>query len=292
MSTTAEARATDPVPARGPRHVPVPAGFDMRDHLSGLGAQLAGPANVIMQLSWPGVGYGVMNSRVHDGSAMLHPVKRARTTFTYLAVSMLGSEDDRTAYRRAVNGQHAQVVSRPGEPAEYRAMDPRLQTWVAACLYYGTRDMIEKMHGPLDAAEADALYAHCAKFGTTLQMPAHAWPADRAAFDAYWEESLAEVRIDPAVRDYLLQLTTLQNLHKPLRRLARFNVFVTTGFLPPMFREAMGLPWSAAQQRRFDRLLRWAGRVERLLPRAVRIFPFNALLLDMRLRRRLGRPLV
>ncbi|HWJ82310.1 MAG TPA: oxygenase MpaB family protein [Nocardioides sp.] len=292
MSTTAEARATEPVPARGPRHVPVPAGFDMRDHLSGLGAQLAGPANVIMQLSWPGVGYGVMNSRVHDGSAMLHPVKRARTTFTYLAVSMLGSEDDRTAYRRAVNGQHAQVVSRPGEPAEYRAMDPRLQTWVAACLYYGTRDMIEKMHGPLDAAEADALYAHCAKFGTTLQMPAHAWPADRAAFDAYWEESLAEVRIDPAVRDYLLQLTTLQNLHKPLRRLARFNVFVTTGFLPPMFREAMGLPWSAAQQRRFDRLLRWAGRVERLLPRAVRIFPFNALLLDMRLRRRLGRPLV
>lgn len=292
MSTTAEARATDPVPARGPRHVPVPARFDMRDHLSGLGAQLAGPANVIMQLSWPGVGYGVMNSRVHDGSAMLHPVKRARTTFTYLAVSMLGSEDDRTAYRRAVNGQHAQVVSRPGEPAEYRAMDPRLQTWVAACLYYGTRDMIEKMHGPLDAAEADALYAHCAKFGTTLQMPAHAWPADRAAFDAYWEESLAEVRIDPAVRDYLLQLTTLQNLHKPLRRLARFNVFVTTGFLPPMFREAMGLPWSAAQQRRFDRLLRWAGRVERLLPRAVRIFPFNALLLDMRLRRRLGRPLV
>src|SRR4051812_48805703 len=126
------------------RDAPVPSGFDPRRHLSGLGAQLAGQANVILQLSWPGVGYAVMNSPVHGGSAMRHPIKRARTTFTYLAVSMLGTDEERSAYRRAVNGQHAQVVSRDDEPVTSRAMDPRLQTWVAACLYYGTRDIIEK----------------------------------------------------------------------------------------------------------------------------------------------------
>ena len=104
--------------ARVARDVPVPAGFDMRRHLSGIGSRMAGPANVILQLSWPGVGYGVMNSRVHDGSAMLHPIKRARTTFTYLAVSMLGTDEDRTAFRKAVNGQHAQVVSTPDEPVQ------------------------------------------------------------------------------------------------------------------------------------------------------------------------------
>ncbi|MFC7496771.1 MULTISPECIES: oxygenase MpaB family protein [unclassified Nocardioides] len=277
---------------RQERDVPVPAGFEPRRHLSGLGAQLAGPANVILQLSWPGVGYGVMNSRVHDGSAMLHPWKRARTTFTYLAVSMLGTDTERATYRRAVNGQHAQVVSRPEEPVQYRAMDPRLQTWVAACLYYGTRDIIEKMHGPMPEAEADALYAHCARFGTTLQMPADAWPATRAEFDAYWEESLAEVRIDPAVRDFLLRLTLLQNFPKPLQRLGPWNLFVTTGFLPPAFREAMGLPWNDAQQARFDRLMRRAGRVERALPTSLKIFPFNALLADLRLRIRYDRPLV
>ncbi len=277
---------------RPDRHVAVPAGYDVRRHLSGLGAALAGNANVIMQLSWPGVGYGVMNSRVHDGSAMLHPIKRARTTFTYLAVATLGSEAERTAYRRAVNGQHAKVVSTDDEPVQYRALDPRLQTWVAACLYYGTRDIIEKMHGPLPAADADALYAECAKFGTTLQMPADAWPATRADFDAYWETSLGEVRIDRAVRDYLLRLTTLANLRGPARRLGNFQVFVTTGFLPERFRAEMGLPWNGRKQRRFDRLVRTVGRVERTLPTSLRIFPFNALLLDLRWRMRTGRRLV
>ena len=38
---------------------------------------------------------------------------------------------------------------------------------------------------------------------TTLQVPPEMWPADRAAFDRYWQESLAKVHIDDAVRDYL-----------------------------------------------------------------------------------------
>ena len=274
------------------RDVPVPPGFDIRRHLSGIGAQLAGQANVILQLSRPEVGYGVMNSRVHDGSAMLHPVKRARTTFTYLAVAMLGTDAERSAYRRAVTGQHAQVASTPDEPVTYRAMDPDLQLWVAACLYYGTVDIGEKLHGPVSEAEADALYAYCARFGTTLQVPADAWPPDRAAFATYWQEGLSRARIDPPVRDYLMRLTRGDNLPRPLRRLGERNVFVTTGFLPPELRDAMGLEWDAERQARFDRMLRRAGRVERALPTALRIFPFNALLADLRRRLRRGRPLV
>jgi uncharacterized protein (DUF2236 family) len=276
------------------RDVPVPSDFRMSRLMSPLGARLAGPANFTMQLAWPGVGYGVMNSRVHDGSAMRHPIKRARTTFTYLAVALLGTDDDRAAFRQAVNRQHAQVVSTPDEPVQYRGMDPRLQTWVAACLYYGTVDMIEKLHGPLDEATADALYAHGAKFGTTLQMPREAWPADRAAFAEYWESSLAEVHIDPPVREFLMKLIRLENMPWPMRTRweVRLNVFVTTGFLPPVFRAAMKLPWSEADQARFDRLMRRCGRLERMLPRFVRAVPFYLLLFDMRMRRRLGIRLV
>ena len=55
----------------------------------------AGAANVIMQMSWPDVGHGVVESKVDSGNLMKHPWKRARTTFQYLAVAILGSVQDR-----------------------------------------------------------------------------------------------------------------------------------------------------------------------------------------------------
>src|SRR3954454_5217923 len=114
------------MPLFAPTRTGSPTGFDIRDHISGLGATAAGVSNVVMQLSWPAVGYGVKDSKVHSGSAMKHPVKRARTTFTFLAVSLLGDERDRRVFRKAVTGQHVQVRSEPGAPVQYSAMDPRL----------------------------------------------------------------------------------------------------------------------------------------------------------------------
>ncbi len=268
-------------------------GFDIRRYLSGVGAQLAGPANVIMQLSWPGVGYGVRESRVESGSAIAHPLKRARTTFTYLAVALLGTEEERRLYRRAVNRQHAQVRSTGDSPVAYSALDPQLQLWVAACLYYGTVDLIERMHGPLDDATADRLYSYSARLGTTLQVRQDMWPADRAEFGRYWERSLAAVHIDDTIRRYLRSLTRLEHLPAPVRAvMAGPSLFWTRGFLPPMFREQMGFSWSPEEQDRFDRRLRSLGRIDDLLPTEVRIFPFNLLLWDMRRRVRAGRPLV
>ena len=267
--------------------------FDIRPHLSPLAGGLGGAANVIMQLSWPAVGYGVKESRVESGSAMKHPLKRTRTTFTYLAVAILGNEDDIDHFRRAVNRQHAQVRSTESSPVKYNAMDPRLQLWVAACLAYGLFDVIEKLHGPLDDDEAARLYAYSARLGTSLQVKPEMWPADRAAFDRYWEESLSEVNIDDDVRDYLMRLVRLENLPRIFRLLlARDNQFWTTGFLPPRFRDDMGLSWTDADEARFRGRLRRLGRLESLMPAWVKALPFTMMLWDMRLRVRTGRPLV
>ncbi|MCU1599902.1 MAG: hypothetical protein JWO22_611 [Frankiales bacterium] len=267
--------------------------FDIRRHISGLGANAAGVSNVVMQLSWPEVGYGVKDSKVHSGSAMKHPVKRARTTFTFLAVSMLGTERDRQVFRKAVNGQHAQVVSEPGSPVQYRAMDPHLQLWVAACLYYGTVDINERLHGPLDDETADALYAHCARFGTSLQVRPDMWPPDRAAFDDYWEESLSRVHVDDSVREYLLSLIRYENAPPWVGRLlARKTELMTAGFLPPLFRDQLGLEWDDAREVEFGKRLARIGWLDRHLPEPLRLFPFNWLLWDMRRRHRKGIPLV
>jgi uncharacterized protein (DUF2236 family) len=271
------------------------ADFDIRPYLSGIGGNLAGMANVIMQLSWPGVGYGVMESKVEDGSALKHPVKRARTTYTYIAVALLGDDEDRKAFRRAVNKQHVQVRNDADSksPVAYSAMDPRLQLWVAACLYYGTVDIYERLHGPMDDAAADALYAHCERFGTSLQVRPGMWPKDRAAFAEYWEKGLERVSIDDTIRTHLMDLIEHKYASPLVQRLMNDrNRFLTTGFLPPMFREAMRLPWTEKDQRRFDRLMRRMGALDRHMPEAVRLFPYNVLLRDVRRRVRTGRPLV
>ena len=98
------------------------AGAD--DGMLGLGL-IAGPANVIMQLASPGVGYGVMESRVERGRVDRHPIKRARTTFTYLAVSTNGTDQQKAAFRRAVDGAHAQVYSTRGEPGRVQRLRQR-----------------------------------------------------------------------------------------------------------------------------------------------------------------------
>ena len=194
-----ERRATDPPrPQRRKRRRAL--GID--EGLMGI-ALLAGPANVIMQLALPGVGYGVLESRVESGRVDLHPIKRARTTFTYLAVATNGSDTQKDAFRRAVNKAHAQVYSTPESPVSYNAFDPALQLWVGACLYKGGLDIYRMFIGELDGEDAERHYREGMALATTLQVPPTMWPANRAAFDRYWEESLAKVHIDDAVRDYL-----------------------------------------------------------------------------------------
>jgi uncharacterized protein (DUF2236 family) len=258
--------------------------FDVRDLIDGA-ALLASTANAVMQLARPAVGYGVLESTVEGGQVMRHPFRRMRNTITYVSVALMGTAEERAYCRRQVNRSHALVRSAADSPVSYNAFDPRLQLWVAACLYWGAMDVHTRLHGPLDEATADAFYRECRRFGTTLQVPEHMWPADRAAFDRYWASAMAELRIDQPVRDYLNRLLVLDYLPRPFSiALGPVNRFLTTGFLPPPFREQMQLHWTERDQCQFDFLLRMVASVNRLLPAPVARFPFNASLQELRLR--------
>jgi len=238
-----------------------------------------------------------MESRVESGRVDLHPIKRARTTFTYLAVAMAGSDAQKAAFRRAVNRAHAQVYSTPDSPVEYNAFDPDLQLWVAACLYKGGVDFYRMFVGELDEQDADRHYRDGIVLGTTLQVPPEMWPPDRAAFDRYWQDQLDKVHIDDSVRDYLYPIAVGRvravTLPEPLRRLPeRLALLLTTGFLPQRFRDEMRFSWDPAKQRRFDRLIAMLRTMNNVLPRFVRRFPFNVLLWDLDRRIKAGRPLV
>ena len=258
---------------------------------------LAGAANVIMQLARPGVGHGVVESRVESGRIDRHPIKRARTTFTYLAVAAQGTAEQQAAYRQAVNGAHAQVYSTEESPVSYNAFDPGLQMWVGACMYKGVTDIYKIFVGDFDDQAAEQLFEEGIALGTMLQVPREMWPADQAAFDRYWEQSMAEVHIDDTVRDFLWPIAAgrVRGAKLPAsvqRRLDDFNLLITAGFLPQRFRDEMRLDWDDEKQRRFDRLMKRIRFVNDLLPGFLREFPFNWMLKDLDWRIRTGRPLV
>ena len=256
-------------------------------------AVLLPAANVIMQLARPEVGYGVLESPVDSGNVYKHPIKRARTTGTYLAAATIGTDTDRALIRAAVDTAHAQVRSSASSPVAYRALDPELQLWVAACLYRYYVDQHEFLYGPLDDAAADAVYADAERLGATLQVRPGMWPTDRLAFDEYWKRSLDGLHIDPPVREHLKGVASLAFLPLPVRALAGpVNLFATTGFLPAEFRAMMKLPWSSAQQRRFEWLLTALRLADRLVPHGAWIFGYRLYLWDLRARARRGRRII
>ncbi|MEU4314594.1 oxygenase MpaB family protein [Nocardia sp. NPDC024068] len=284
MSGSASAKPDERQPDPRERH----------KYLAGPGALLGGPANVVMQLSLAPVGRGVVESTVESGRFDLHPRKRGRTTLTYLAVAMLGTDEEREAYRAATDSSHRHVRSRPGSPVKYNAFDPELQRWVAACIYRGVVDSLTFLYGPLGDEDADELYRESARFGTTLQMRPEMWPADRSAFAEYWASTSALICLDDEVKAYLLEQVVDLGPYNRLEQLLfrRVNRFFTTGFLPPRFREELGLRWGPGRQRAFELVMRVIGTITAAGPESWRLYPLNRHLADMRRRRALGKPLV
>lgn len=272
---------------------------EVREGLCGLAFAAAG-ANVIMQLSRLPVGRAVALSTVDSGRVDKHPIKRLRTTSAFLVIAMLGTEEERLTMRSEINRSHATVRSAPDDPVPYNAFDPELQLWVGACLYRGVEDIHALLHGPASAATLDVLYQHGKRFGTTLQVPEEMWPADRAAFDDYWNAGVGQIEMDDLTRGYLQGVAGAKFLGAPLGALGApvgwalgpLSRLLTVGFLPQPFRDELGLPWTDRRRRTFEALTRAAAATTRRLPRPLREFPFNYYLWDTRRRIAAGRPIV
>src|SRR3546814_6471812 len=140
LATEAPIRSTKPLPAITHFGPGGKCPQELRDQLaSSAGGAVAG-ANIVMQLADIGVGHGVAESRVESGALYEHPVKRARTTFSYVAIALFGTDEEREALGKAITDVHRHVRNLPGEEVRYTELDPKLQLGVAACIYKGLED--------------------------------------------------------------------------------------------------------------------------------------------------------
>ena len=212
---------------------------------------LAGPANVIMQLARPGVGYGVMESRVESGRVDRHPIKRARTTFTYLAVSA-------QRHRGAAGGLPAggerrarQVYSTDESPVSYNAFDPELQMWVGACMYKGVVDIYRIFVGEIDDADRRAAIprrasrsARCCRCRARCGRPTRR--RSTATGRSRWPRCTSTTPCASILWPIAAGRVRGVKLPEPCSAgWTNFNLLITTGFLPQRFRDEMRLDWDA-----------------------------------------------
>jgi uncharacterized protein (DUF2236 family) len=204
-----------------------------------------------------------------------------------------GSDQDRAAFREAVDGVHRRVISDGESPVKYNAFDRELQMWVAACLFVGLEDTYTLLRGEMTTEQAEQFYRSAWTLGTTLQVSEDQWPATRAEFDTYWSNACKRVAIDAPVRDYLMDLINLRMINPvvglPFRPLLKF---LTIGFLAPVFRDALGARWSRGKQRRFEWLFLLVAFANRFLPVFIRQGGSSIALADVRRRSRANSGLV
>lgn len=224
---------------------------------------------ILLQIANPAVGHGVAG---HSDFAS-RPLDRMQNTMTYVYAVVYGTEGQLTAVRRQVNRAHVPVrrkaEAESGMPG-YSAFDPQLQLWVVATLYDTAITVYERIYGALDEESADRSYRDYAAVGTALQVPAALWPADRAAFETYWNEQLESLQADDVTRRVahdLLHPTTVPFWLRAGMPLARL---ITAGLLPAKVRNSFGMPWNAKRQWRFDRTIRWCSVVYPRLPHFLR----------------------
>ncbi|MBB4854082.1 uncharacterized protein (DUF2236 family) [Mycobacteroides chelonae] len=257
-------------------------------------------ANIIMQLSLPPVGHGVSESRVRSGSPRRYPLKRARTTGQYLALSVMGSDEDREVMRKAVAEVHSAVHSGADSPVKFSGNSRELQLWVAMCLFKYYLDQYALVRGPLDVDTLDTLTRAAAPLATGVNVRLSEWPQSYAEYEQRWAATVPRLAIDPVVRQEFESLANLTFLGEAWGAvgyaLARVGgsayQFMTRATLPPEFRELMGWDWTRADERRLQRILKALSLIDALINPFVLQAAYRLYIADFRLRRRLGRPVL
>jgi uncharacterized protein (DUF2236 family) len=253
-----------------------PSGKTEMQRVAREGALLAGGARaILLQIAHPAVGRGVAEHR--DFAA--RPLDRLRTTLTYVYCVTFGTPEEIEAVAATVTAAHRKVTG-----AGYRATDPELQLWVAATLYDTALLVYQELFGPLEPAAADAVYRQYAVLGTALQVPAGRWPADRAAFRAYWQHMIGTLEVSDDARRVAQDLLSARAAPLLLKAAMPFNRFLTAAWLPEPVRRQYGLGWSDGDQRRYTLLRNVGAPMYRLLPSPLREAPKTYALWDMRRR--------
>jgi uncharacterized protein (DUF2236 family) len=242
---------------------------------------LVGPRAAVLQNMLPALGQGVLDHSVFFSETFA----RLRRSAGPILGTVYGGRAAAATGRR-VRDYHTGIKGTMPDGSRYHALDPETYYWAHATfvdhMLYGAETFIR----PLSEGEKRRIYEESTTWFRLYGVSDRAMPEDWEGFQAYWKHMLEDVLVPHKTARYGVGYATKglpapPKVPAPLWRavsppLNRTASFLTIGGMPPGPREMLGLPWSADDERRYQRFaaaVRRAGRLWPLLPEAVRYFP-------------------
>ena len=237
---------------------------------------------LLRQLAHPHVAAGVDE----HSDFQSNPFKRLLGTLEAVYTMVYGTKDDAAGVGRRIRWIHDFVTG----PA-YQANDPENLLWVHATLADSALCSYERVVGRLSAEDRETYYQEMAVVAEAFGCPRSAQPATFAEYQAYWDEQIRTMEVTDAGRKLAADVIHPKlplGLHWPLWPVTVVFRLATVGTLPEPIREQFGFTWTAAQQRRLDRLFAVARAYARVVPRPLRVGPvhLNGRLVLLRLARK------
>ncbi|MFF3640930.1 oxygenase MpaB family protein [Streptomyces sp. NPDC002564] len=242
------------------------------------------PPALALQVARPAVGAGVDDHSVFRTD----PWGRGERSVRSVLLWVYGGQEAAAEGRR-LRALHRTIRGTDAHGRRYHALTPAHYAWVHATGFPVYRHAQRYLGRPFTRAQERQLYAEWLQVGRILGIHDRDMPQTVEEFWPFYRKALAEEIECTAVAAELtgvdLSVPPPDRGPWPLRAvlrllwplllppLARFRRFVTIGLMPPDAREAIGLPWTAAQERRLRRFGRVVRTVVPLLPERLRYLP-------------------
>jgi uncharacterized protein (DUF2236 family) len=236
---------------------------------------------ILLQLAHPLVAAGIEAHSSFRGS-LGASLGRLRSTVGAMLSLTFGEDGEAIATAAGINAIHDRVCGHLRAAAgvfpagqTYSAHDAELLRWVHATLLESTPLTYELLIGPLTPEQRQRYCAEAAVMEPLLDIPAGLLPRNTADLDAYVRETLGSGTL--AVTDSSRSLA--RAILFPPRWWVLWPVFrpvqlMTIGLLPRRVREAYGFEWTERDARALVRWTRFVRVLRRLVPSAVREWPY------------------
>ncbi len=247
---------------------------------------LIGPRPGVLQLMLADLGQGVLEHSVFFADT----AARIKRSLPPIFRTVYGTPNDNAGiqvrdFHRHIKG----AITRPnGDAARYHALDPDTYFWAHATfldqVFYFADTFVER----LSHADKERMYRESKTWYRRYGVSDRPMPATYADFEKYWQHMLDHGVVAHPAASYSVGYVT-KGFPKPVgvspllwRALTPvFDpvlAFLTTGGLPPQARTLLNLTWSAAQERRYQRLaaLSRSGAVNALWNRLPMRVRYNA----------------